>query len=187
VLVQQKAGAPREARPRPVSSYELFRAAESLAACELRSWRAPVSALAISLAEIPESRASSWRPKPFLNLRLRSCFPFIFSPFSKGRSPAPLGSYTPNPLKSSPGRKCKSPLQQPLILRGLFSCAATILDGRTPLQRGVDHGLQRTSTIRNGPRRPYPVAPPPTVRAPLISLSTGGMREPTHDEGRSPD
>ncbi len=86
----RRAGAPREARPRPVSSYELFRAAESLAACELRSWRAPVSALAISLAEIPESRASSWRPKPFLNLRLRSCFPFIFSPFSKGRSPAPL-------------------------------------------------------------------------------------------------
>ncbi len=84
----------------------LFRAAESLAACELRSWRAPVSALAISPAEIPESRASSWRPKPFLNLRLRSCFPFIFSPFSKGQSPAPLGSYTPDPLKSSPGRKC---------------------------------------------------------------------------------
>ena len=129
----RRAGVPREARPRPVGSYELFRAAESLAACELRSWRAPVSALAISPAEIPESRASSWRPKPFLNLRLRSCFPFIFSPFSKGRSPAPLGSYTPNPLKSSPGRKCKSPLQQPLILRGLFSCAATILDGRTPL------------------------------------------------------
>ncbi len=106
----RRAGAPRVASldPGPLAPTNyLFRAAESLAACELRSWRAPVSALAISPAEIPESRASSWRPKPFLNLRLRSCFPFIFSPFSKGRSPAPLGSYTPDPLKSSPGRKCK--------------------------------------------------------------------------------
>ena len=72
---------------RPVSSYELFKAAESLAACELRSLRAPVSALAISPAETPESRASSWRLILFLNLRLRSCFPFIFSPFGKGAKP----------------------------------------------------------------------------------------------------
>jgi hypothetical protein len=92
--------------PGPVAPTNyLFKAAESLADCELRSLRAPVSALAISPAEIPESRASSWRPKPFLNLRLRSCFPFIFSPFSKGRvSPAaPLGSYTPDPLKKLSG------------------------------------------------------------------------------------
>src|SRR5918998_6593942 len=92
---------------RPVSSYELRKASESLADCKLRSLRAPVSALAISPAEIPESRASSRRPKPFLNLRLRSCFPFIFSPFGKGRvSPAaPLGSYTADPLKKLFGTK----------------------------------------------------------------------------------
>jgi hypothetical protein len=68
---------------RPLGSYALRKASDSLAACELRSLMAPVSALAISPADIPESRASSWRPIPFLNLRLRSCFPLIFSPFRK--------------------------------------------------------------------------------------------------------
>jgi hypothetical protein len=74
--------------PRPVSSYELLRkAAESLAACGLRSLRAPVSALAISPAVTPESWASCWRLKPFANLRLFSFFPSIFSPFGKGETP----------------------------------------------------------------------------------------------------
>lgn len=94
---KERAGALASLGPRPFSSYELFKAAESLAACELRSLRAPVSALAISPAETPESRASSWRPNPFLNLRLRSCLPFIFSPFGKGRSPA--GVLYPSPIR----------------------------------------------------------------------------------------
>ena len=100
----RRAGAPRVASLDPgqlAPTNYLFRAAESLAACELRSWRAPVSALAISPAEIPESRASSWRAKPFLNLRLRSCFPFIFSPFSpfsEGRSRRTSPSNSPGPL-----------------------------------------------------------------------------------------
>ena len=90
--------------PRPVGSYELPRkAAESLAACGLRSSRAPVSALAISPAETPESRASRWRLKPFANRRFFSFFPSIFPPFRVGgeaprmccRAAPPLGSYTP--------------------------------------------------------------------------------------------
>jgi hypothetical protein len=101
------AGNPRSrdpAEPRPVGSYELLRkAAESLAACGLRSSRVPFSALAISPAEIPESRASRWRLKPFAILRFFSFFPSIFPPFRvRGEAPRMCCGAAPPPRRWGP-------------------------------------------------------------------------------------
>ena len=116
---------PGPSGPRPLSSYEPPRkAAESLAACGLRSLRVPLSALAISPAETPESRASRWRLRPFANLRFFSFFPSIFFPPSRVGGQAPVCAaqpprpaagvpYAPDAPKNPAGRECNPPSAPP--------------------------------------------------------------------------